>query len=404
MHRELGNIFEINLPGFQPVVLAGAGVSREVLVTNRQQFKWRNDSDPVTCLLRHGILVEDGAYHDALRGYLQPALQRSRIGMYLPSILTNTDRVMSTWGDGLVLDMLVEMRQLALMILMDTLFGVDIAPELPRLWDSILKVLKYISPGVWLLNSELPRPGYRQAIKELDDYLFSIIQERRLNPDEKDDMLADLISKDDMTDDLIRDQLLTMLIAGHDTSTALLSWALYLLSTHPEAMKHVRKEVDVQLGQRSPSIREISQLHYLDQVIKETLRLYSPIHVGNRTAITDLNLGGYPIEQGTRIMLSFYLTHHDGQYWPDAERFKPGRFERNVPHNHAPFSYLPFGGGPRNCIGATYAQIEAKVILARIIQTFDLELTSPQIVKHMGATLEPYPGVLMRVSRRIAAG
>jgi cytochrome P450 len=134
------------------------------------------------------------------------------------------------------------------------------------------------------------------------------------------------------------------------------------------------------------------------------LRLYPPIHVGNRTAITDLNLEGYPIEKGTRIMLSFYLTHHDEQYWPDAERFKPERFDRNVPHNHAPFSYLPFGGGPRNCTGATYAQIEAKVILARVIQTFDLELTSPQIVKHMGATLEPYPRVLMRVSRRIAAG
>jgi cytochrome P450 len=400
MHQELGNIFEINLPGFQPVVMVGPDFSREVLVTHRQQFRWRNDSDPVTHLLRHGLLVEDGAYHDTLRGYMHPALKRSQIDRYLPSMLACTDEVISTWGDGFVLDMLVEMRRLALMILMDTLFGVDISTDLSRLWDPILKVLQYISPGVWLLKPDLPRPGYQRSIKELDDYLFNIINERRSNPDQRDDMLADLIFREDMNDDLIRDQLLTMLIAGHDTSTALLSWALYLLSGHPEAMEQTRREVDRHCGQGSFSMSEIAQLHYMDQVIKETLRLYPPIHVGNRIAITDLNLQGYPIERNKRIMLSYYLTHHDEQYWPDAERFKPERFDRNVHHNRPPLSYLPFGGGPRNCIGAAYAQIEAKVILARIIQTFDLEQISSQVDKHMAATLEPHPEVLIRVSRR----
>jgi cytochrome P450 len=403
MHRELGSIFEIGFPGFKSVVLSGSAAAREVLVTNRQKFKWRNERDPVTRLLRHGVLVEDGAFHDALRGYMEPALRRSKVGDYLPAMLARTAEVMSTWEDGSVQDMLVEMRRLALMVLMDSLFTVDISPDLSRLWGSILRILKFISPGLWLINPDLPRLGYQKAIDELDEYLFAIIRERRRNGVDVDDMLGDLIRSEDMTDDLIRDQLLTMLIAGHDTSTALLSWALYLLCLHPEVMAHAKEEVDLLLGEDIPSIQEINQLYYLDQVIKETMRLYPPIHVGNRIADTDLTLQGCPVPKGRRVMLSYYLTHRDEKVWVDAERFNPDRFERRDPHNNPPpFSYLPFGGGPRNCIGAAFAQVEAKLILARIIQTFNLELISPRVGSRMGATLEPHPGVFIRVSRRRA--
>ncbi|MBK5107036.1 MAG: cytochrome P450 [Anaerolineales bacterium] len=400
MHQELGNIFEINLPGFKPVVLSGPEASREVLVTKRQQFKWRNASDPVTRLLRHGLLVEDGAFHETLRGIMQPALQRSQVNRYLPAMLACTDRVMSTWQDGSIQDMLVEMRRLALMILMETLFSVDISSDLPWLWDRIMRVLEYISPGLWLINSNLPRPGYQKAIKELDEYIFTIIRDGRLNETGVDDMLGELINREEMDDDLIRDQILTMLIAGHDTSTALLSWALYLISLHPEVMDRAREEVDQRLKERVPTIMEINQLHYLDQIIKETLRLYPPIHAGNRIADTDLNLQGCAVPKGTRVLLSFYLTHRDEESWLQSDRFKPERFDRNAPHKQPPFSYLPFGGGPRNCIGAAFAQIEAKLILAWIIQTFDLELVSPKVNIHMGATLEPKPGILIRVTRR----
>lgn len=401
MHRELGDIFEIKIPGFKPVVLAGSAGAREVLDTKRQVFKWRNESDPVTRLLRHGLLVEDDAFHDALRSYMQPALRRLRVHDYLPTMLAWTDQVMSTWEDGGVQDMLVEMRRLALMILMDTLFTVNISQDLSRLWGSILRILEFISPGLWLLKPNLPRPGYQKAIDELDDYLLAIIRDRRLNGVGVDDMLGDLIRREDMTNDLIRDQLLTMLIAGHDTSTALLSWSLFLLSGHPEVKARAEREVDLNLGRRTPSMAEINQLYYLDQVIKETMRLYPPIHIGNRIADVDLNLKGCPVSRGTRVMLSYYLTHRDEKVWVDAERFNPDRFERRNPHNNPPpFSYLPFGGGPRNCIGAAFAQVEAKLILARIIQTFNLELISPRVGSRMGATLEPHPGVFIRVSRR----
>lgn len=400
MHKELGNIFEISMPGFKPIVLSGPEVAREILVTQRFQFTWRNDSDPVTRLLRHGLLVEDGEFHDTLRGYMQPALQRSRTNNYLPVMLACTNRVLESWEDGSTKDMLVEMRKLALMILMEALFSVDIAPDLPRLWESILKVLRYISPGLWLINSKFPRPGYRNSINKLDEYLYAIISERRQKGDDKEDMLADLINQESMDDDLIRDQMLTMLIAGHDTSTALLSWALYLLGRHPEVMKRARDEVDTVMGTDEPTLTKVNQLHFVEQIIKEALRLFPPIHVGNRITNVDQNLAGCPVPKGSRVMLSYYLTHRDEQHWEQAERFNPDRFDRQTNHERSSYSYLPFGGGPRNCIGAAFAQIESRVVLARILQDFDLNLISQSVTKHMGATLEPTPGVLMRLQKR----
>jgi cytochrome P450 len=292
------------------------------------------------------------------------------------------------------------MRRLALMILMETLFSVDISPDLARLWEPILSVLRYIGPGLWLVNSNLPRPGYRKSIEELDEYLFSIVRERRRDSGDKRDMLADLIAEEDMTDDLIRDQMLTMLIAGHDTSTALLSWMLYLLGSHPDVMRRARQEVDNLLGTSEPTMEGINQLLYLEQVIKETLRLYPPIHIGNRMANTDLNLQGCPVPEGSRVMLSYYLTHRDERSWEQIEQFNPERFDRKTTQNRTPFSYLPFGGGPRNCIGAAFAQVEARLVLARIIQKFDLKLISPEVGSHMGATLEPTPQILMQIRCR----
>jgi cytochrome P450 len=400
MQKEMGNIFAITMPGFQPIVLAGSGAAHELLVSKRGQFSWRVEKDPVARLLRHGVLVEDGDSHDRLRSYMQPALKRSEIQDYLPAMLDCCDRVILSWEDGKIYDMLDEMRKLALMILMESLFSVDIQPDLERLWQPILRVLKYISPGLWIVKPEFPRPGYQASIDTLDEYLYGIIRERRLNPAGHDDMLSDLISKQDMDDDLIRDQMLTMLIAGHDTSTALLAWVLYLLAVHPEIKKKAQEEVDLVLRGDLPTSDGIAELNYLDQIIKETLRLYPPIHAANRVAEKDVDIQGCPVEQGRRVMFSYYLTHRDQQVWEDPERFDPTRFNRDAENKVPAFSYLPFGGGPRNCIGAAFAQSESKIILARFLQVYDLELVDSNVHVHMGATLEPRPGVRMRVSRR----
>jgi cytochrome P450 len=206
------------------------------------------------------------------------------------------------------------------------------------------------------------------------------------------------VRETDLSDETIRDQLLTLFIAGHDTSTALLTWSLYLLGSHPDVLARACAEVEAVTHGEPPRAEHLPELVYLGQVIDETLRLYPPIHTGNRVARKDLEFGSYRIPAGTRLIYSIYATHHDERNWPDPERFDPERFGAGV--KIRPYSYLPFGGGPRNCIGAGFAGTEAKVILARLIQSFDIRLVDTRVRQHMGATLEPSPGVKLRMIRR----
>jgi len=399
-HAELGDVFRIPLPGFNPVMLVGPEANRFLLVEQRDDLRWRSEQDPVTRLLQHGVLVEDGEAHDGLRRQMNPALHRRALERYVEAMWQATDSVTASWpAAGEPLDMLVEMRRVALLILMKTLFSVDFETELDRLWGPILKALRYISPGPWVVWRDIPRPGYRRALHELDAYLHQIISQRRQNPAAHDDLLGMLIESD-MSDALIRDQLLTLIIAGHDTSTALLSWMLYSVSRQPEILSKAQAEVVSVMGSSPHDLARLNELRYLDQVMNETLRLYPPIHLGSRIAARDLEFTGHPIPAGTRVLYSIYLAHRDERYWQNPAAFMPERFSPEEIRQRPPYTFLPFGGGSRNCIGTAFAQVEIKVVLARILQRFDLAFTNHKVRLHMGATLEPHPGVRLTVRRR----
>jgi cytochrome P450 len=215
-------------------------------------------------------------------------------------------------------------------------------------------------------------------------------------------LLGALISAG-LDDDLIRDQMLTMLIAGHDTSTASLAWTLYLLGAHPQAMARARDEVDAIIGDAVPTPELTLQCKYLDMVIKEALRLYPPIHLGSRIAAVDVVFNGYSIPAGTRVLYSIYLTQRDPRHWQEPAQFNPLRFAPDAPAR-LPYTYLPFGGGPRNCIGYAFAEVELRIVLARLLQRYNLTLTQPNVRVYMGATLEPRPGVMMQARRRKEIG
>jgi cytochrome P450 len=401
VHADLGDVFQLPLPGFHVVMLVGPQANRFVLVEAKDSFLWRAEEDPVTRLLQHGVLVEDGEVHDELRHQLNPALHRRMLDGYVESMWRCTDQICSEWADGTPVDMLVEMRRIALLILTDTLFNEDFTPHLKPLWQTILHTIQYISPGLWLIWPNVPRLGHRRALQQMDQYLYQLIAARRANLGETSDLLGGLISSG-MCDALIRDQLLTMLIAGHDTSTALLAWTLYLHAIHPDIQARVREEIDRAVGQRTPTFADANELTYLDQVIKETLRLYPPIHLGSRIAANDVKFQDFVFPAGTRILYSIYLTHRHKAYWPEPHRFDPERFSPENVRQRPPYTFLPFGGGPRNCIGMAFAQVEAKVVLARILQKFELRFVGKQVRPAMGATLEPYPGVMVEVHRRHA--
>lgn len=395
--QRLGSIFKITLPIFRPIVFCGAEAHRYLLVEAADDFLWRPKHDPVTKLLRRGLLVQDGTAHHHLRTTLMPPLHKQRLPLYLEKMIGRTDQVINQWDSSQSYDMLAEMRRVALLILMDTLYETDFTPDLDRLWKPIHRLLKYISPGLWILWSNIPRFGYQKAIRTINDYFYDLIAKRRQQSELSHDLIGTLIQAG-FDDDLIRDQLITLFIAGHDTSTALLTWALYLLAKHPDVAQRAGDEIQSVLGTKPPTLESLHQLPYLENIIKETLRLYPPIHLGNRIAARDLHFQDYHIPKGTRVVYSIYLIHRSDCYWKNPHTFDPDRFVEN-PHP-SPYVYLPFGGGKRNCIGSAFAQLEAKVVLARILQRFDLTLISQKIRPYMGATLEPYPHMLMKVSSR----
>lgn len=401
LHDGLGDVFALPLPGFKSVVMAGPDANRFILTEANGDLRWRAEDDPVTRLLRRGLLVTDGAEHDDVRRIMTPALHRSLFGGYVEAMWKHADRVSGEWRNGARINLFDEMRRIALLILTETLFSDDFEPQMRTLWHDIVRTLAYISPGAWLIWPGIPRPGYAAAIQRLVGYFDQLLALRRARfPAQGKGDLIDALLASGMSDDRIRDQILTMFIAGHDTSTSLLAWTLYLLAVHPESMALVVEEVNRVVGEETPALDHVRALRYLDCVIKEALRLYPPIHLGSRVAAQNLEFNGYSIPAGTRVLYSIYLTHHDRRYWPDPHLFDPGRFAADRDVSRPAYTYLPFGGGPRNCIGATFAQVEAKIVLARLLQLYEFRYVGGKVRPRMQATLTPHPGVFVEAWRR----
>ncbi|HRE47360.1 MAG TPA: cytochrome P450 [Aggregatilineales bacterium] len=397
--RDLGNVYRITLPGFNPVMVAGAEACRWVLVEAREDLRWNSPGDPIAVLLREGLLVADGEIHDTMRARMNPALHKTALTSYLETMIHHTDRIAAGWSPETPADMLTDMRRLAMLILMETMFQVDATAELGALWRALLKTLQFISPGLWVISGRLPRPGYAGALRQMDDYLYRLIALRRLLPEQPNDLLGLLLATPGITDGHIRDQMLTMIIAGHDTSTGLLSWVLYLLGKHPDIQARARAEVAAVLGDAPPTMESLGRLKFVGHVIDETLRLYPPAHLGSRIAARDLEFNGYTIPAGVRVTYSIYVTHRHPDHWENPLCFDPDRFLPERSRGRAPYSFLPFGGGARNCIGAAFAQVEAKVILTRLLSRYRFVLLREAVHEHMAVTIEPRPGVFMRVER-----
>lgn len=409
-HAELGDIFRFHLPRLNFVMMVGPEANRMLLVSEYENVKWRTESDPITKLLGHGLLVEDGPIHDDSRKVMNPAVHRRSLEGYVETMVRRTDQIAATWPQSHTVDMLDEMRKVTILILMETLFSIDYEREMERLWEPIQAMLRYVSPGLWMFFPNMPRPGYQHQFKQVDESLYAIIRERRrwrhsFQLDDGGRDLLDLMLDADMSDSLIRDQILTMFIAGHDTSTAMLAWSLYFLATRPDVYEKARAEVDQVLGDALPAMSHMAELRYLDCVLNESLRLYPPAHIGSRVALTDLEFHGHALPKGTRMMYSIYLTHRDPKHWANPNEFIPERFETSDladgrKRAYAPYAFVPFGGGQRNCIGAAFGQVEGKVILARILQKYELRYAGGKVKPKMAVTLEPKPGVQIKVTAR----
>jgi cytochrome P450 len=299
--------------------------------------------------------------------------------------------------------MLRAMREIALLVIMQTMFSDDFTPELAAYWRAVIAVLNYISPGLWMFWAGIPRPGYAAHFRKLDAYLMALIRARRAQATTGEkpprDLLGILIDMN-ASDAMIRDQMMTMIVAGHDTSTGLLSWAMYMLGLRLDIYQRTRDEVDNILSGQPATLQDVAELRYLDRLCDETMRLYPPAHLGSRIAARELEYDGYVIPAGARVTYSIYVTHRMKAYWERPHDFDPDRFLPERSKSRPPYCFVPFGGGQRNCIGAAFAQVEAKVILSRVLQRCTFRLLRQSVHEHMAVTIEPRPGVFMEVQKR----
>ncbi|WP_019587687.1 cytochrome P450 [Deinococcus apachensis] len=362
-------------------------------------------------VLGNGLVSSEGDFWRRQRRLAQPAFHATHIARYGETMVRLTQDLMRTWQEGEVRDLQVDMTRLTQRIVVATLFGTTLPEDEHRLSEA----LSVIEDGIMLDNFTwralvppfLPAPGrpaLRRAVATVEQVLERVMAERRESGETHSDLLGLLMgARDDegnaMTDRQLRDEAVTLYIAGHETTANTLAWALWLLSQHDEARERLEEELRVVLGSRAPTTADLPRLPYLNAAVKETLRLYPAAWIFNRRVDTDVTLGGETLKAGTSVMVSPWLMHREGQVFGDPLAFRPERwedgFERQLPRG----AYLPFGGGPRICIGNAFASMEAALVLATLLQEWRVKAPG-RVTPLPSITLRPKGGLPSRLQRR----
>ena len=387
---------------------------REVLVTRASSFtKEHTAFTMLQRVLGEGLLTTDGDAWTRQRRMVQPAFAPSRMAGYAHVMTEESRRTSASWKSGGNRDMTEEMTSLTLRIVGRTLFGHDV-PEadiqaIGRAMDAFQRSLT----GAELLPEWLPTPGRREldrSLHKLNAIIHGLIAARQSKPsaEPRSDLLEMLVTAVDvegrggsLSVKEVRDQLVTLFLAGHETTSNALTWTWALLAKNPACERALHAELDAVLGDRAPELADLERLPYTEQVIAEAMRLYPPIYVIARRASEDTEVGGYPVPRGAEVILWVYMAHRDPRFFPDPEAFRPERFTREAAAQLPKLAYLPFGGGPRACIGKTFAMMEARLILATLAQRHRVALAPGQSLDvRPRITLTPKRGMKMIVSRR----
>jgi len=386
---------------------------RDVLVTNQKNFTKSRALVRAKKVLGEGLLTSEGEFHLRQRRLAQPAFHRDRISAYGRSMVEYADRVRSRWTDAQSLDVHDEMMKLTLAIVAQTLFSADVENEAAEIGEALTTAFAAFNLGILPFSElleKLPLPyikRFEAARARLDETIYRIIDERRATGEDKGDLLSMLLLAQDtegdgggMTDTQIRDESMTIFLAGHETTANALSWTWYLLSQHPEIEARFHHEVDA-LGDRLPRPDDLPSLPYTRMILAESMRLYPPAWAVGRRAINDFDASGYTIPARSMVLMSQFIMHRDPRFHPEPERFDPERWRPEIAAIRPKFSYFPFGGGTRVCIGEQFAWMEGILILATIAQRWKLRYlgTSPPALEPR-ITLRPEGTLDMKVERR----
>ncbi|WP_256477572.1 cytochrome P450 [Haloferax sp. AB510] len=411
--REYGPVAEYDIGGISFYQLSDPELVEHVLVQENQRYiKGELFQESLGTVLGDGLLTSEGEFWRQQRHLMQPAFLPQMLQRYSEVMVDYTERMLSSWEDGETRDIHEDMMSLTVEIAAKTLFDVDIREEESAVGDALETVMDYSSTSMkrpvdvprWVPTPRNRR--YQQALDDLTEVVGRIVTEHRDDdPDpEANDVVSLLLTfRDDdgepLPDEQIRDELVTILLAGHETTALALTYTLHLLGTNPEQAATLREELDAVLDSDRPSFGDLDDLTYTEQVVKEGMRVYPPVWELIREAAEPDTVGGYRVEPGQTVAVQQWVLHRDPRFYDDPLEFRPSRwtkaFERDLPK----YAYFPFGGGPRRCIGDRFAMLEARLALATIAQSWTVDPTH-DLSFDPSITLRPEGSVEMVVNRR----
>jgi cytochrome P450 len=407
-----GDIAHYKLGHHHIVFLNHPEYIREVLVTQNDNFIKERTVQRSKMLLGNGMITSEGAVHRVQRQAAQPAFHRQRIGEYGAIMVEEAARVRESWETGEQRDIALDMMHLTLNVVSRTLFATDLRAEVYELAAAINRImglynfLIMLPAAEWLVHVRPPGlAAFVRARKRIDAVVYRMIDAHQRAGRDRGSLLDLMLSatpaNDEASRESLRDQVVTIFLAGYETVANALSWSWYLLSENPEAESRLHSEVENVLEGRLPTADDVPCLPYTKQVMAESLRLYPPAWAMGRYAHNDFRLGNYFLPAKTTVLISQFITHRDARFFPDPLRFDPDRFSPEGEAGRRKFTYFPFGVGPRQCIGESFAWMEGVLILAAIAQKWKLRLLPDHKVEPQPLiTLRPKHGMRMQVEAR----
>ncbi|MCO5203882.1 MAG: cytochrome P450 [Anaerolineae bacterium] len=409
MHANHGDMVAFKLFNRPIIGLFHPDLIQDVLVRQQRHLGKSRILQQSKILLGDGLLTSEGDFHLRQRRLMQPVFHRRRIAEYGAAMVDACDQIARQWQSGSTLDIHEEMMRLTLSIVGRALFDVDVAgdaQEVGAAMDLLLGTFSRAMSPLAQIRLRLPLPSTRRieaAIDQLNSLVYRIIAQRRTEGG-SDDLVSMLLAAGDgderMTDVQIRDEVMTLLLAGHETTANALTWTWYLLSQNPEAEQALHAELDAVLAGRLPTVSDMDNLPYTRMVVTESLRLYPPAWALGRTVLTPIELNGYAIDAGTTLFMSQWIVQRDARWYAEPDCFRPMRWQEDA-DNRPKFAYFPFGGGSRLCIGEHFAWMEAILAVATLAQHWQLRLEPGHpVVPQPAITLRPRYGMRMLLQAR----
>ncbi|MGH9943968.1 MAG: cytochrome P450 [Pyrinomonadaceae bacterium] len=415
--RDYGDVAQFYIGPQQVFTLNHPNLVRDALVTHQDAFMKGRALQRAKRLLGEGLLTSEGEHHRRQRRLAQPAFQRKRVESYGAVMVDYAERCAARWQPGAEVDIAHEMMRLTLAIVGKTLFDTDVESEADEVGEALTDIMELFQM-LLLPYSEylekLPLPQmhrFRRARARLDAVIYRIIEERRRGGGDRGDLLSMLLLAQDeegdgrgMSDEQLRDEVMTIFLAGHETTANALAWTWYLLAQNPEVEAKLHAELDAVLeggGRRPPAVEDLPRLRYTEMVLSESMRLYPPAWTVGRLALKDFRAGEYLVPPGSLVLISQFVVHRDARFYPDPLRFDPERWTPEAKESRPPYAYFPFGGGPRRCVGEGFAWMEGVLLVASIARRWRMRLVPIHpVIPHPRITLRPKHGIRVRLESR----